>query len=216
MVHRASCWALRGHPCWGPGLEDLLVASEPVVEDPHSAASSGVGNPREPSREASAVPGGAAFPDVVEAAIGAVLHAAPSADGADPVDAAAYAAVADRAVLPDHRGPAYDAVEAAHLDLAVGEDRSCAADRAGVVEVRGDLVVEVRAAEGGPAFAYAHLVPLAAVPEGHADEADPGPAPYAVDLEVAPAAVDTDYAATEMERGSAKAAPLDSVPGAEA
>lgn len=215
VVHRASCWALRGHPYWGRGLEDLLAASEPVVGDPHSVASSGEGIPREPSREASAVPGGAAYPDEAEAAIGVALHAAPSADGADPVDAAAYAAVVDRVVRRDHRVLAYGAVEAALLDLVVGEDRSCAADRAGVEEVHGDWVVEVRA-EGDPAFAYAHLAPLAVAPEDHADEADPVPVPYVAGPEVVPAAVDTDYAVTEMERGFAKAAPLDSVPGAEA
>lgn len=173
-------------------------------------------SPQEAFPVASAAPGVAAFPDAVEAAIAAVLHVAPFAGEADQVDAAAYAAVADREDLRDHRDLAYGAVGVARLGPAAAEDRSCAVDRAGAVEAHGDWVVGVHVAEGDPAFAYVHLVLLAAGPEDRAGEEDPVLAPYAAGPAVVQVAVDTGYAATVMERGFAKVVPLDLVLGAEA
>lgn len=215
MVHRASCWDLRGHPYLDLDLGDLLVASDRAAVDPNWAAFRGVRTLREPSPAALGDPDGVAFPDAAEAEIAVDPRVVPSAGGVDPADAVAYAAVADRVVLRARRGLAYGAAVVVHQGLAVAVDRSCAEGRAVAAGVRGDWVAAVHVV-GDPAFAYVHLVRLAVAPEDRVDEVGPVPVPYAVDLEAVPVAVDTGYAETERERGSAMVAPLDSVPGAEA
>lgn len=192
-------------------LGDLLAALELVVADPSSAASNGADSLRGPFPVALADPDAEAFPGAAAAAIEAVLHVAPFRDVVDPADVAAYAAVADRVVLLDHREDlAYGA--AVHQVLAV-VDHSYAVARAAAGEDHGDWVAAVHAEVGDPAFAYVHLVlPVAA----HGDAVALVLEPYAVGPVEALAAPDTDYAVTEKVRGFAREAPLDSAPGAEA
>lgn len=177
-------------------------------------ASSEVGSLPVPSPVALAVPDVAAFRDAAAVAIAVVVpNADPSADGAGPEDAAAYAVVAVREAHLDHRGPAYDAAAEVLRDLAV-EDRSYAEDHAAVVH--GDSVAVVHVVVGDPAFAYGHLGLLAAGLVDRAGAAALAPEPYAEDPEAAPVVADTGYVARGTVRGSAKVAPLGSVLEAEA
>lgn len=208
VVLRASCWGLRGHPYWDLDRtwldRDHLVASSPAAGDPNWVASSEVDSPREPSPVALAGPGGAAFRDAAAVAIVvAVPNVDPSAD-------AAYAVVAVREALLDHRGLAYDAaaeVPAVLRDLAV-EGRSYAEDHAAEAVVHGDSVAAVRAVAGDPAFAYGHLDRPVGGLVDHAGAADLAPEPYAEDPEAVPVVVDTGYAARGTVRDSAKVVPL--------
>lgn len=190
-----------------------------MAGDPNWVASSAVGSPREPSPVALAGPGAVAFRDAAAVAIAvAVPSADPSADGADPEDVVACAAVAVREALLDHRDLAYDAAEedpGAHRDLAA-EDRSYAEDHAAEAVVHGDSGAAVHVVAGDPAFAYGHLDPPVAGRVDRAGAADLAPEPYAEDPEAVPAAADTGYAERGTERGSAKVVPSDSALGAEA
>lgn len=164
-------------------------------------------------------PDAVACRDVAAVALAvAAPNADPSADGADPADAAACAAVAVREALLDRRGLAYDAageVLGVPRGLAV-EDRSYGEDHAAEAVVRGDSVAAGHVVAGDPAFAYGHLDRPVVDLEDRAGAADLAPEPYAEDPEAVPVVADTDYAARGTVRGSATVVPLDSAPEAEA
>lgn len=219
-VLRASYSDL-AHPCWDlpdrafPG-QDRPAASDLVVVDPNSAASSAVDIRQGPFPVASEDHPGAVRVAVEDLAIlGRVVPSVvPSAQDAVGLGDVAACAVVEVLVVLLRVVLACGEAEVAPEDLPVpAVVHSCA----GVVREDSEVEGHRVAGEGDLASACGHLVHPAEVPVDHVDGAVPGRVPYAEGLAVAQVAeAGTDCAATGKGRDSATVVPSGSEPVAAA